>query len=432
MMTSMQHDYDIYLKAPWAGLVVLTLAGLSLSVVFGGGLAGGLYYALVLASLVSLMMPGYRALGRGRMEWPVWRELFLAGAVFLILMLVVAASQGGGPDSGFEKTLRFLMLLPLVLLLRQFDPRHLRHCQWVMLGMALALGWLLIFPPAVMGTRPDTVQYSRYNTVEFGNLTALFAALSLFSCAWTITRYRRWEIALKLAVGLVAAYGFVQSETRTGWLALPVFLFIGLVMLPRYSTRLRLAALVLGLVAAVSIVYWSDKMHERVEVGVAELKECGVEPLTDSSVCIRLQLANTAWAMFRAHPWTGGGEHFRDALHGQMQQGQVSEYVAANFGEPHNDFLYYLAAYGLLGLAGAILFIYLAPAWCFWRFFRINPDNAGRVAAAMGLAVCLGFAAFGQTEMMFRSMRTASLYAIWVAVLLTLAAPRRVQAEALP
>lgn len=429
-MTAMENH--TYWRAPWPGLAIVTIACMSLSAVFGGGLAGGLYYALVLASLVSLLLPAYRAQGRGRTEWTVWRSLFLAGAVFLGLMLVVAASQGGGPNSGFEKTLRFLMLLPLVLLLRQFDPRHLRHCQWVMLGMALVLGYLLIFPPAVMGTRPDTVQYSRYNTVEFGNLTALFAALSLFSCAWPITRFRRWETALKLLVGLVAAYGFVQSETRTGWLALPVFLFIGLVMLPRYSARLRMAALVVGLVCAASVVYWSDKMHERVEVGVAELKECGAEPLTDSSVCIRLQLANTAWTMFQAHPLVGSGDNFRAALHAQMELGLVSEHVAANFGEPHNDFLYYLAAYGLLGLAGAVLFIYVAPAWYFWRFFRTNPDSAGRVAAAMGLAVCLGFAAFGQTEMMFRGMRTAAVYAAWVAVLLALAAPRRPLTGATP
>lgn len=421
-----------YLPAPWAGLVVLALALLSLSAVFGGGLAGGLYYSLVLISLVFLTLPEYRAQGAARWEWPQWRALCWAGGVFFALMLVVVGSHGGWPNSGSEKTLRFLMLLPLVFWLRQLDPRHLRHCQWVVLGLALVLGWMLIFPPAVMGTRPDTVQYSRYNTVEFGNLTALFAAWSVFLCAWPITRYRYAEIALKLAVGLVAAYGFVQSETRTGWLALPIFLFIGLVMLPRYSARLRFAALALGVVCAVSIVYWSDKMHERVEVGVAELKECGAEPLTDSSVCIRLQLANTAWAMFREQPLTGSGEHFRDALHAQMELGQVSPYVAANFGEPHNDFLYYLAAYGLLGLVGAVLFIYLVPAWTFWRFFRVSTDRAGRTAAAMGLAVCLGFAAFGLTEMMFRSMRTASLYAIWVAVLLVLAAPRRTAAEALP
>lgn len=413
----------VYLNTRWATLLVLAIACTPPAAIWRGNVIGILYYGLVLGSLFALWRPAFRAEGRARYEWEIWRPIYLAAGLFLGLMLVVRLGQGLAPDAGMEKTVRFVLLVPLLLLFRQVDPRHLRHCQWGILAVALLLALLLIFPPAVMGTRPDTVQYSRYNTVEFGNLTALFAALSLFCCAWPITRHIRTETAIKALVGLIAIYGFVQSETRTGWLALPIFLVLGFIMLPRYAGRWRVVALVVGVLCAGSVMYLSDKMHERVEVGVAELKECSADPLTDSSVCIRLQLAGTAWSMFREHPLTGSGDHFRDALREQMERGHVSEYVAEYFGEPHNDFLFYLATYGLLGLIGAVLFAYVAPIWCFWRFYRSNPEHAGRVAAAMGLAVCLGFAAFGQTEMMFRSMRTASLYAVWVALFLALAAP---------
>src|SRR5690606_11479023 len=162
---------------------------------------------------------------------------------------------------------------------------------------------------------------------------------------------------------LVATYGFVLSETRTGWLALPIFLVIGFIMLPRYRGRWRVIALVVGALGAASVMLLSDKMSDRVELGVAELRECREKPLTDSSVCIRMQLAGTAWAMFREHPWTGSGDEFQDALREQMERGRVSEYVARDFGEPHNDFLFYLATYGLFGLLGAVIFVYLAPIW---------------------------------------------------------------------
>jgi O-antigen ligase len=42
--------------------------------------------------------------------------------------------------------------------------------------------------------------------------------------------------------------------------------------------------------------------------------------------------------------------------------------------------------------------------------------------------ICVGFAVFGLTEMMFRDMRTASFYATWIAFFLALSDPLRLRA----
>lgn len=97
----------------------------------------------------------------------------------------------------------------------------------------------------------------------------------------------------------------------------------------------------------------------------------------------------------------------------------MSEYTSKNFGEPHNDFFYALANYGLVGLLAFIL-IYFAPTLVFVKRLKAQFSNEIKVAAVMGLAVCLGFVVFGLTESMFRSMRMLSFYAVLIAWLLAL------------
>ena len=68
----------------------------------------------------------------------------------------------------------------------------------------------------------------------------------------------------------------------------------------------------------------------------------------------------------------------------------------------------------------ALLLLYFAPAWIFVRRLAGGVPQSARVAAAMGLCVCLGFFAFGLTELMFRGMRTMSFYALMIAWLMAL------------
>jgi len=81
--------------------------------------------------------------------------------------------------------------------------------------------------------------------------------------------------------------------------------------------------------------------------------------------------------------------------------------------------LYMMASYGILGLIGLVL-IYLTPGYIFARRLIGAYSLEVRIAAAMGLVVCIGFLVFGFTELMFRGMRTMSFYAVTTAWLLAL------------
>ncbi|MFC4276075.1 O-antigen ligase family protein [Achromobacter aloeverae] len=373
------------------------------------------YVSLVasLAALACLPAPPDGSLGG-------YKTLAACLAVTLVAVLASQAAHhfASGSGSEFERAGRLVLgMLVCLAALRRLDPRDLRY---PLLGFALA-GWVASVTVAKLawatGGRPETEEY---NAVGYGNLLLLFGVLVVFSLGWRLTRHSRTEAAVKIVTAVAAFYGFVLTQTRTGWMAVPVFILIGVALFAHKAGRRKaIAACFIALALAAAVGASSSALRQRVELGVTELHKCEIAPLTDSSMCIRLQLWGAAWRMFTEQPLfgIGGGKPFVARLQAEEGRG-VSTYVAQNFGEAHSDPLYTLATTGILGGIGLLL-AYFAPAWIFLkRLIRNGIPQEYRVAAAMGLAFCLGFAIFGLTELMFRGMRTVSFYAVSVAWLL--------------
>lgn len=427
MTARVNTEYTHYLAAPWGWMFVAGVALTPAAPLLRTGVSSVLYYLLCLASLITLATGERMQRLRSEGELHYWRRFAGAGLTFIALILGAHVIQWEWPGAGFEKTVRFVLAVPLVLALRYVAPQQLRVAQWGFIITVLVMSLLLIFPPATFGTRPHTVEYSWFNTVEFGNLACLYMALTLYACGWPTTRFRRLELTVKLLVAGVAFHGMILSQTRTAWLALPWLVLLGIILLWRRRHWLRwlvLAGVVVGLGLLLAL---SEGLQQRFALAHAEYRVCVDQPHTDSSICNRVQLANAAWNLFLRAPvaGVGAGDAYREALHEQSRLGVISEHVAEHYGEPHNDYLYYLSAFGMLGLAGALLFLYVVPAVYLARGLFASPQETIWVACAMGLGLCGAFAAFGLTEMMFRGMRTASLYAILLSYFMALGAPPR-------
>ncbi|OWT74971.1 MULTISPECIES: O-antigen ligase [unclassified Achromobacter] len=349
-----------------------------------------------------------------------YRTLTICLAVTLVAVLASQATHHftSGSGSEFERAGRLVLgVLVCLAAFRRLDAGHLRFpvlgfgaASWIATATVAKLAW-------ETGRRPETEEY---NAVGYGNLLLLFGVLTLFSLGWRLTKYRRTESVLKVITAIAAFYGFVLTQTRTGWMAVPIFILIGVGLFAHKAGRRKAIAICfVALTIAVGVGASSSALRHRVEMGVNELRKCEIAPLTDSSMCIRLQLWGTAWRMFAESPvfGVGGGKPFAGRLKAEEGRG-VSHYVAQNFGEAHSDPLYTLATTGILGGIGLML-AYFAPAWIFFRRLTCEGiEQEYRTAAAMGLAFCLGFAVFGLTELMFRGMRTVSFYAVSVAWLL--------------
>ncbi len=413
----------------WAFTLALGVTPVLLMSTTDGGSAG--YYLLVLLSMIVLAVVRPSQAGQrwcdNRREY-VW--MVAAMGVMLVGVLTSLLVHGLWKGSEVEKAVRFFSVgLILAAALRIPRPVLAHAVFGLMLGIwyaVLNLGWLVLKSD---GARPATTQF---NTVTYGDLTLLFSVLAFVMMGVRITRFRRTEFAFKLITGIAGVAGFVATQTRGGLLAIPFFLFVGLLIQGRRMNRLKVLASVVLLGTAGAIVASDASMRERIELGVSEFDQCQVAHLADTSVCIRLQLWRAAGHMIHSEPvfGVGGGDRFREELAQLATEGQVTPMVARDFGETHNDLLYFLATYGVLGGLGLLL-LYFAPGWVFARRLRLSmTDRTTRLFAGAGLMICVGYVVFGLTEMMFRDMRSASFYATWMALFLALSDPLRLRDSA--
>lgn len=393
---------------------------------FGGSSA--LFYALL---LVCTVVAASRV-GETWVHLRPYRWLILA---LCLPLAATAFSQGtlhAWRSTEIERALRISLAFPLLMAgLLVMDARILRQFVWGLLAAGAASFAVVLYLSWPTFERPLTPQF---NAVSYGNLMLLTGVMVLYSLEWPLTRMPRIERSLKIAVGCAAFLGFILTQTRTGWMAFPLFAVIALTLNRKIHHPARaLAILVATLAVLVAAGATNSGLRERVAQGFEEVRQCETQQTADTSMCIRLQLWRSAWAMLEAHPWTGvgNGVQFIDELKERAKAGKVSPYVAEGFGEAHNDMLMALALHGLPG-GLALLALYLAPACLFLRRMRRDHPQAARTAAAMGLALCLGFAIFGLTELMFRGMRSVSFYVVMLAVLTVLSRPQAIAADSTP
>ncbi|WP_187639840.1 O-antigen ligase family protein [Achromobacter insolitus] len=387
----------------------------------GGG--SGIFYLLLACCLIKCVVRdgGWRATVRSLAQH---QPLIIATFLPLVAVVLSQLANGNFHGPSVERAARFAIAFPILLgAFLAVDRKALRQSTW---GFILA-GWasasIVIWLVLPKFQRPNTPEY---NAVGYGNLMLLAVVFIVYSVRWQLTPYPRAERALKVISGIVVFGAFILTETRTGWMALPIFFAVGLLLLGRFHHPIKLAVVaVLGVAALVALGSTSQALRERVDQGFQEVRECTTtNRIAETSVCIRLQLWRASVDIVEQHPWFGLGStnRFADELQARVAQGVVAPFVAEDFGEPHNDMLYMLTSFGLLG-GLALLAVYIVPAVAFAKRFHNRYPTEIRAAAAMGLALTLGFAVFGLTELMFRGMRTISLYVALVAWLVALSTP---------
>ena len=399
---------------------IVALMAMPLAIMSTQSVPSPLFYVLLALSLfiVIAVRPAQNTFRLKTFSW-----LFALCAVFVIAVVISELVNGRSDGTGFEKALRFSAGLPLLVAACCYVPR--RWLSYSVFGVYAALVfaiWFIVDLSLPDFIRPETSAV--YNAVGYGDLTILLSVITLYSCNVTFTRFARTEKILKIILGLLGIAAFVLTQTRSGWLAVPFFLLFGVMIHMRQNNRMKLAGVfVIGLVLAAVVTLTVPGIKDRVQLGEKEFTECITTDSTKlSSICIRLQLWRSTIAIWEENPLFGSGSngYFSEFMKTEgVQRGLVSKVVANQWGEPHNDWLQALSSYGILGVLG-LFFVYFAPAAVFVKRMLRTTNEELRTYAAMGAAVCIGFAVFGLSELMFRGIRTMGFYTVIVAVYLAL------------
>jgi len=406
-------------------LVTGLLATMPIAMLTDLGQASTVFYILAVICLsICFSRPGgVRAtLGDLKDYKPLAMALFFSLAV----IAVTAMRSDKRLDNEIERALRISVGTFVVLgACLSLIPQWLRQATWGMVIVSwVATGYAAWFSwPSFR--RP--LEVPQYNAVSYGDLLLMMTTLATFSIGWRLTRFRKTEIAFKVVTLLVGLIGFITTQTRGGWLAVPFFIVIGLAV---WGGKLHLRKLILPAILAILLATAafasSSIMRQRFQDAFTKTVECVHNPLAISSECGRIQLAHAAWLMFKADPFFGNGatNRFGPQLENYWRQGIISDFThSQEFDEPHNDMLFSMASHGVFGLV-ALLLIFAAPSWIFIRRLGAQVAQPARVAAAMGLVLCVGFFVFGWTELILRGIRTLGFYAVAMAWLLALSDER--------
>ena len=408
-------------------LVTALIIAMPLNLLTDLGQASGVFYALAVICLtICFSRAGGLAATLADLNLKEYRVLAAALFFSLVVITIAALRSDKRLDTEIERALR-LSVGTLVILgaCLSLIPQWLRQATWGLVVTTWVAAGYSVFLSWPTFKRPLDVP--QFNTVSYGDLLLLMAVLATFSIGWRLARFRKTEIALKVVTSLIGLLGFITTQTRGGWFAVPFFIIIGLVLVKGKTSprKLVLPAIVAMLIAS-AIFASSSIMRQRFEDTITQTAECLKNPLAISSECGRIQLWHVSWLMFKANPIFGSGstQSFRPMVEKYWREGIVSDFThRQDFGEPHSDAIFSLASHGLLGFT-ALLLMYFAPAWIFAKRLSARVAAPARVAAAMGLVLCLGLFAFGWTELILRTLRTLSLYAMLLAWLLALSDER--------
>jgi len=409
------------LVALYALLPIATLSSFSLPSIT--------FYAILATSLLLACKPRTRtATDAPIIRAAEYHTFFLLCLAPALAICISAIAHRDWPSTEAESAFRFSLALPLMMVaLVRIERKTL---QWALLGIGVAIvagliyTWSLSWPTFVRARTQFIIP------VSYGSILMLFVAITIYSFKLKFSQRPRLEIGIKavlIVCGLIAAQ---LTQSRTSWLAVPAFIVLGLILfLPRKNILKLLIAGMVCLLLASAVLFSHPGLRTQIDKGLQETRTCVDNPTPiDNSVCIRFQLWRAALYMFEKSPYVGTGDShlFGETMRNELvDAGIVSKFTSENFGEPHNDMLYRLANFGIFGGIG-LLIMYFAPAWIFLRRLWSDSTQEIRTTAAMGAAVCLGFAFFGLTEMVFRNMRIVGLYSMLIALFMVLSHDGRI------
>jgi O-antigen ligase len=352
------------------------------------------FYSLLICSFI-VLIPRVNAKKKGflhflKQYWPL--HLAMGGLVIAVFIHQLFTAQF--VSNAYDIPSRLACFPLLVWLMLSLEKKDLKYIQWSIFIGAL-LGFIVLQFQTLNGTeRPVFIFH--IPLIPFTNIILMMGMLTLLTIGWHSAN-ERIVICAKLIVGGLAIYGTYLAQTRGSWVALPVFLIIGLATLKPFSNK-KIYSL-LAIVLLCSPIILGGNTYNRIAAAKADINNFIEKDEKNSSIGLRLQLWNGSWQLFKDNYLLGiGPKKYAEAAE-NLYRNKTLTAEAAQQPHSHNDVLYQMVTLGMPGML-AILALYFLPAFYFFKDINNNNQEV-RVTAGMGLALCLGFFVYGLSDTMF-------------------------------
>lgn len=350
--------------------------------------------------------------GKPRILQSDW--LVVVSLVGFFLVVGGGALLDGQGLRGLDKPARFLLAVPVIILIMTFPPR----LEWLWHGLSLggvASGGLALWQKVI----EEAHRAGGFTQIiQFGNISLLQGMLCLAGLGWAWHRpHRYWWCAWLLLGAMGGVLGSLLSGSRGGWLAMPGILTIFYLAYGR-KAPIRIKVAILGVLAMLVVIIYSSselRVSQRVDSAVKNIEAYFSEEDRNTSVGLRLQMWSLGTELIRDKPWLGWGESgLHDELETRVANGEIDPSLI-RFRHMHNEFIDIGVKHGVLGVA-ALLALYLVPLALFYRGIR-SSHGTKRSLAVAGTLLPTAYIGFGLTQGFLEHNSGAMVYAFWLATL---------------
>lgn len=399
----LRHSYpfDDSLHAVTSGAVFLMGA---IALILPSGYSVGSVLLLLASPLLLFNSCNYSL---SRRDYWIIAALALYGLVVGFMSVLELGSRG------FDRPVRFLLAIPVLLLILRFPPRQ----SWLWLGLMLGAMGAGSFAAWLKFVEGDIRPGGFLHPIQFGNLSLLMGVLCLAGSGWAMTQRHRYSlVALLLAGALMGMFGSLLSGSRGGWIGLPLIFYV---LYRGYGRQLPIAVKI-GSISAMIVLVMS--MYALPQTGVQERVNAAVSDIglyisgeeLDTSLGLRFEMWRGASQLILERPLLGWGESGYEAAMANLgEQGEIS-LVASEFGHAHNEFIDAFAKRGLVGVA-ILLVLYMVPIRMFASGL-MHADLNIRALAVAGTLLPVTFIDFGLSQAFLSHNSGVMFYAFWLAV----------------
>jgi O-antigen ligase len=340
-----------------------------------------------------------------RLKHAFWQPLGQASLLLLAVLGVAALWSPLGPGAAFREWFGWRHLLLVFAALALFEtPRS--KVVFVMLFTATATltacvsigAWWAEVP---LRTDPVAPYVVFRNHVTQGMALAAAALFAVLIALRPETR-PRWRIAAWAAAAVLAFSLLMTTPGRSGYVVLAVVALALALTRPRGKARMAWSAGVLAGLLALSVA--SPLVLERFERGLVELR--GARQSQElTSMGVRVVIWENTRKLIADAPLFGHGTGSYAVQYPRYASG--SGWQATPSADPHNQYLYFLAETGVLGLA----------VFCWWLLAAARQPVTGPFRVA-GLALLLAWCVTSLFSSHFKTFNEGHMIALFLGVLL--------------
>ncbi len=422
----MQTKYNIY--------KILTLLLCSsacfplFSLIVKGWVSGTLFFATFIA-VILLILPFFKLLPKGMARQS---NLFCGDRLSLFIILFILAFtmpffsvalgqflQGSWNIARFDAPSRYLFAIIIFLVIVRYrtEVKLVLECT-IPASTIITLVLIQFVPTTFWSSYPGRLSNHFIDPLIFGQVALTLGMLSLLMIRFNGNR-PLWIIFLQLIGGVVGIYLSLRSGSRTGWLAIPLVIFLWAVYrMPFTGWKNLLLAIVLTVMTTLLIYFGSNTMKVRFNDFYTELKNYRWSEMNaDTNVGVRISWIRIGWHFFSMRPLSGWGD---ENLGDHINDSAIKVYASKEAREGpliagfHNDFISNMIRYGIGGFLATVS-IFLIP-FLFFAHYLGNEKVKFYALAGIGYTLIQSVSSLSYHVLDFKFM--ASFYALMISLLI--------------